>query len=158
MYSRQSRGRGETMPDIPRDYSGNAFMPFPNPPTPTYPSRRDEGRRTERVETARVSERCESEECTQRAERGDLPQSFECEGECSCSSCRLSSSDEDGGCASEGELVSASAPTPRGLSSLFGGNIGLEELLLLGVIFLIFNDNELRDNELLICLLLILFI
>ena len=45
-----------------------------------------------------------------------------------------------------------------GLKGLLGGNIGLEELLLLGVIFLIFNDNELRDNELLICLLLILFI
>ena len=45
-----------------------------------------------------------------------------------------------------------------GLHGLLGGNIGLEELLLLGVIFLIFNDNELRDNELLICLLLILFI
>ncbi len=45
-----------------------------------------------------------------------------------------------------------------GLKGLLGGNIGLEELLLLGVIFLIFTDNELRDNELLICLLLILFI
>ena len=45
-----------------------------------------------------------------------------------------------------------------GLKGIFGGNIGLEELLLLGVIFLIFTDNDLRDNELLICLLLILFI
>ncbi len=45
-----------------------------------------------------------------------------------------------------------------GLKGILGGNIGLEELLLLGVIFLIFTDNELRDNELLICLLLILFI
>ena len=45
-----------------------------------------------------------------------------------------------------------------GLKGLLGGNIGLEELLLLGVIFLIFTDNELRDNELIICLLLILFI
>ena len=45
-----------------------------------------------------------------------------------------------------------------GLKGLLGGNIGLEELLLLGVIFLIFTDNELRDSELLICLLLILFI
>jgi hypothetical protein len=54
--------------------------------------------------------------------------------------------------------VSASAPSPRGLSSLFGGNIGLEELLLLGVIFLIFADENNRDSETLICLLLILFI
>jgi hypothetical protein len=45
-----------------------------------------------------------------------------------------------------------------GLSGILGGNIGLEELLLLGVIFLIFSDDSLRDNELLICLLLILFI
>ncbi len=45
-----------------------------------------------------------------------------------------------------------------GLSSLLGGNIGLEELLLLGVIFLIFADESHRDSELLICLLLILFI
>ncbi len=45
-----------------------------------------------------------------------------------------------------------------GLSSLLGGNIGLEELLLLGVIFLIFADSTHRDSELLICLLLILFI
>ncbi len=45
-----------------------------------------------------------------------------------------------------------------GLSSILGGNIGLEELLLLGVIFLIFADNSHRDSELLICLLLILFI
>jgi hypothetical protein len=45
-----------------------------------------------------------------------------------------------------------------GLKGILGGNIGLEELLLLGVIFLIFTDNELRDSELLICLLLILFI
>ena len=46
----------------------------------------------------------------------------------------------------------------QGLKGILGGNIGLEELLLLGVIFLIFTDNELRDSELLICLLLILFI
>ena len=45
-----------------------------------------------------------------------------------------------------------------GLSGILGGNIGLEELLLLGVIFLIFSDDSVRDNELLICLLLILFI
>lgn len=49
-------------------------------------------------------------------------------------------------------------PILDGLSCLLGGNIGLEELLLLGVIFLIFTDENLRDNELLICLLLILFI
>ncbi len=49
-------------------------------------------------------------------------------------------------------------PGLGGLSSLLGGNIGLEELLLMGVIFLIFADNSHRDSELLICLLLILFI
>lgn len=158
MYSRQNRGRGETMPDIPRDYSGNAFMPFPNPPTPTYPSRRDEGRRTERVETARVGERSEREECLPSAEVCDTTQSFECEreGECACSSCQLASTEERD--CEDGELIRASVPSPRGLSSLFGGNIGLEELLLLGVIFLIFADEKNRDSETLICLLLILFI
>jgi hypothetical protein len=52
----------------------------------------------------------------------------------------------------------ARPPALAGLGSIFGGNIGLEELLLLGVIFLIFTDESLRDSELLICLLLILFI
>lgn len=48
---------------------------------------------------------------------------------------------------------------PRGLPGLSGlGDAGLEELLLLGVIFLIFSDEDHRDDELLICLLLILFI
>ena len=49
-------------------------------------------------------------------------------------------------------------PVLAGLGGLLGGSIGLEELLLLGVIFLIFTDDTLRDSELLICLLLILFI
>ena len=58
----------------------------------------------------------------------------------------------------EGEKEKGSISGLSGLKGLLGGNIGMEELLLLGVIFLIFTDNDLRDNELLICLLLILFI
>jgi hypothetical protein len=50
------------------------------------------------------------------------------------------------------------APKIAGLGGLFGGEAGLEELLLLGVIFLLFSDSTHRDNELLIALLLILVI
>ncbi|MCQ2354923.1 MAG: hypothetical protein MJ102_07490 [Clostridia bacterium] len=49
-----------------------------------------------------------------------------------------------------------------GLTGLMGlsglGDAGLEELLLLGVIFLLFSDDGCRDDDLLICLLLILLV
>ena len=70
---------------------------------------------------------------------------------------------EEEKCEDKSECTVCEAKQPQqpilgGLSGILGGNIGLEELLLLGVIFLIFSDDGLRDNELLICLLLILFI
>lgn len=121
MYSRQSRnGQGEVQVELPRDYSGNAFSPFP-------PIR-------EPVEACAKIEPKE-EKSPEREECPPKP-------------CRITECDRE-----------KSPPFGlSGLKGLLGGNIGLEELLLLGVIFLIFNDNELRDNELLICLLLILFI
>ncbi len=121
MYSRQNRsGPAEVQVELPRDYSGNAFSPFP-------PVR-------EPIEACSKIERKE-EKCP---EREDCPPK-----NCDVAECEKEKSPIFG---------------LSGLKGLLGGNIGLEELLLLGVIFLIFNDNELRDNELLICLLLILFI
>ena len=119
MYSRQNRNpRAEVSVDLPRDYSGSAFYPFPSSieqplRNPTVNQREDE-----RVE---VCEEKREEECEKSVEVCSEP------------------------CPPKGIL--------QGLSGLLGGSIGLEELLLLGVIFLIFSDNDLRDNELLICLL-----
>ena len=121
MYSRQTRnGQGEVQVELPRDYSGNAFSPFPPVREPVEACAKIEPK----------EEKCpEREECPQKS--------------CEIAECEKEKSPSFG---------------LSGLKGLLGGNIGLEELLLLGVIFLIFNDNELRDNELLICLLLILFI
>ena len=124
MYSRQNRNpRAEVSVDLPRDYSGSAFYPFPSSieqplRNPTVNQREDE--------KEEVCEEKREEECEKSVEVCSEP------------------------CPPKGIL--------QGLSGLLGGSIGLEELLLLGVIFLIFSDNDLRDNELLICLLLILFI
>ena len=130
MYSRQQRnGREEIAVELPRDYSGNAFSPFPprrEPPVCVTESPRCEEKREEEhsCERADVREGCSVPACT--------------EGHPHREECR--------------------PPVLAGLGSLFGGNIGIEELLLLGVIFLIFADESLRDSELLMCLLLILFI
>ena len=123
MYSRQQRnGREEIAVELPRDYSGNAFSPFP-------PRREQPACVTE---IPRCEEKKEADEC----EEHPIPTYTE----------RHSPREE------------CRPPVLAGLGSLFGGNIGIEELLLLGVIFLIFADESLRDSELLICLLLILFI
>lgn len=122
MYSRQNRNpRADVSVELPRDYSGNAFYPFPSIPSEPKPP-------AERPEPEKREECREEEKCEEKSE---------------CTVC---------------EQKPPPNPLLGGLSGLLGGNIGLEELLLLGVIFLIFSDESLRDNELLICLLLILFI
>lgn len=128
MYSRQNRNpRAEVSVDLPRDYSGSAFYPFP--------SSIEQPLRNQTV-NPRGDEK--EDECEEKREE-------ECEKSVEvCADCNPAP------CPPKGIL--------QGLSGLLGGSIGLEELLLLGVIFLIFSDNDLRDNELLICLLLILFI
>ncbi len=124
MYSRQNRNpRAEVSVDLPRDYSGSAFYPFPSSIEQSLRNPTVNQREDEREE---VCEEKREEECEKSVEVCSEP------------------------CPPKGIL--------QGLSGLLGGSIGLEELLLLGVIFLIFSDNDLRDNELLICLLLILFI
>ena len=124
MYSRQNRNpRAEVSVDLPRDYSGSAFYPFPS--SIEQPLRNQTANQLE-DEKEEVCEEKREEECEKSVEVCSEP------------------------CPPKGIL--------QGLSGLLGGSIGLEELLLLGVIFLIFSDNDLRDNELLICLLLILFI
>ena len=124
MYSRQNRNpRAEVSVDLPRDYSGSAFYPFPSSIEQPLRNQTANQREDEREE---VCEEKREEECKKSVEVCSDP------------------------CPPKGIL--------QGLSGLLGGSIGLEELLLLGVIFLIFSDNDLRDNELLICLLLILFI
>ena len=82
-------------------------------------------------------------ECHQKEHREECREEEKCEEKIECTAC---------------EPKEPQKPILGGLSGILGGNIGLEELLLLGVIFLIFSDDGLRDNELLICLLLILFI
>ncbi|MBO5702228.1 MAG: hypothetical protein J6S71_07290 [Clostridia bacterium] len=82
-------------------------------------------------------------ECHEPEHREECREEEKCEEKCECAVC---------------EQKPPQSSLLGGLSGLLGGNIGLEELLLLGVIFLIFSDDSLRDNELLICLLLILFI
>jgi hypothetical protein len=118
VYSRQNRNpRTDVSVELPRDYGGSAFYPFPSI-------------------QGRVEAACEPPEAECRAVE-------KCEKACETS---------------VGEPKHPAPPLLGGLSGLLGGNIGLEELLLLGIIFLIFTDSSLRDNELLICLLLILFI
>jgi len=134
MYSRQNRNhREEVSIELPRDYGGSVFYPFPT--QQDSPLRSPTRNNREEEKTAAV-----------------------CDKETKCK-------DEEDDCEKTESACEAPHPVPcppkgtlRGLSGLFGGNIGLEELLLLGVIFLIFSDDDLRDNELLICLLLILFI
>lgn len=126
MYSRQNRNpRADVAVELPRDYSGNAFYPFPA--FPSGGERPEEYHESERSEELTAEEKCDEKP----EEKSD-------------------------------SAVCGTKPLPNGLlgglSGLLGGDIGLEELLLLGVIFLIFSDDSLRDNELLICLLLILFI
>lgn len=145
MYSRQ--GRGRELPDIPRDYSGNAFVPFVGSQAPTYPTRKDERVYVECRDSACGCEGCDREargECLPETERCAVGDGCECK--------------EDAVCAEQREDGCKKAPSLAGLSGLLGGSIGLEELLLLGVIFLLFADGERRDTETIICLLLILFI
>ena len=128
MYSRQNRSGSEISVELPRDYSGNAFSPF-------SPRKEPPIRASEVPHCEEKREECVPHKKDDRREC-ILP---ECAGkECDGEVCR--------------------PPVLAGLGNLFGGNIGLEELLLLGIIFLIFADESLRDSELLICLLLILFI
>ena len=133
MYSRQQRnGREEISVELPRDYSGNAFSPFPprrEPPVCATEIPHCEERREVDCVCEKAEESQEREECP-----APPPDKKHCHKE------------------------EVRPPALAGLGSIFGGNIGLEELLLLGVIFLIFTDESLRDSELLICLLLILFI
>ena len=140
MYSRQNRSpRAEISVDLPRDYSGSAFSPFPSlRDMPVYNS-------AESVHKDEKNESCRDGD--KKAENKDEC----CENnstECAISETRCP----------EDRITERPGGLLGGLSGLLGGNIGLEELLLLGVIFLIFSDDSLRDNELLICLLLILFI
>lgn len=123
--------------ELPRDYSGNAFSPFPQHREPPLRGTRE----PPPFEPKREEECRQKEECNIEESPGN-----ECEKEECCKS-------ESIECAQHNNSFGLS-----GLKGIFGGNIGLEELLLLGVIFLIFTDEDLRDNELLICLLLILFI
>lgn len=134
MYSRQNRNpRAEVSVELPRDYSGSAFYPFP--------SAADQALRNQPQSTRKEEGRaeCSTEACA--AEDIDASET------------RLESCDS-----SEDRRPPPPKGVLQGLSGLLGGSIGLEELLLIGVIFLIFSDDGLRDNELLICLLLILFI
>ena len=133
MYSRQNRnGRDDISVELPRDYSGNAFSPFSHRQEPPRQGPRAQAPCEQKIEDeCHEKEECIVEECPK--EECCKPEPVECH------------------------------PHPNsfglsGLKGIFGGNLGLEELLLLGVIFLIFTDDDLRDNELLICLLLILFI
>lgn len=134
MYSRQSRGGQQDIPvELPRDYSGNAFSPFvrvQGTPVNVRTNEKNEG----------MTE-CESAACGP-AEDDNV--NTECDEVTEVEKCE--------------PVQDCGTPSLGGIKSLLGGNIGLEELLLLGVIFLIFSDGELRDAELLICLLLILFI
>ena len=130
MYSRQQRnGRDEIAVELPRDYSGNAFSPF--------------------------SPRREPPVCASEV----VPCEEKREEQCECEIKEECKEEHIGHCA-DGECCREDIRPPvlSGIGNLFGGNVGLEELLLLGVIFLIFTDEGLRDSELLICLLLILFI
>ncbi len=130
MYSRQQRnGREEISVELPRDYSGNAFLPFPPRREPPVCA-------------------TEIQHCEERKEAECVPPKKE-----ECEECVATDHVEK-----ECRHEESRPPVLSGLGNLLGGNIGLEELLLLGVIFLIFTDENLRDSELLICLLLILFI
>ncbi len=124
MYSRPNRTnthRGEV--ELPRDYRGNAFMPFPDPPALAGIREENEQKRAQAKE-----EECPCcDECADTKEEAVLP-------------------------------VCPERPRISGFGGLFDGELGLEELLLLGVIFLLFSDSSHRDNELLIALLLILVI
>ncbi len=139
MYSRQNRNpRAEVSVDLPRDYSGSAFYPFPmHRDMPLRDPRRDAH------EEEKQDECCEKEQEREEAEKICEEHAEECAATEVCC---------------PAEMPRRPSGLLPGLSGLLGGNIGLEELLLLGVIFLIFTDNDLRDGELLICLLLILFI
>jgi hypothetical protein len=125
MYSRPNRRNthhGEI--ELPRDYSGNAFMPFPDPPVLAGIREENEHKRAQVKENeCPCCNECDNAE----AEQATLP-------------------------------VCTDRPKLSGLGGLFDGELGLEELLLLGVIFLLFSDSSHRDNELLIALLLILVI
>ncbi len=140
MYSRQNRNpRAEVSVDLPRDYSGSAFYPFPMHRDAPLSNPGKNVREEEKIE-----EHCEKDQEREEKEKCCQESAAECTASEAC-------------CPAETLPRRPSGLLP-GLSGLLGGNIGLEELLLLGVIFLIFTDNDLRDSELLICLLLILFI
>ena len=131
MYSRQNRdGRDDIRVEIPSDYSGNAFAP-------RFSQREHAQCKAQKERDTDGNDKKTNESVREEKADERLEMTVNC-------------------------MPSEHKRTPpcslNGLSGLLGGNIGLEELLLIGVIFLIFTDEGLRDNELIICLLLILFI
>ena len=179
MYSRRTSGRRTFTTDdnfsvLPPDYSGSAFGNFDlGRPPETDPGPREIIDRTERRripdltppekdctgaprnpggnETAEKNNdgsngsvnRTEPEmtgepENSSKSEKRETPETYETDGN------------------GIGSVQASAIPAGKPWRNL--SDAGLEELLLLGVIFLIFSDEEKRDNELLISLLLIYFI
>lgn len=141
MYAKNGDRRVPAGMTIPENYGGNAFAPRaaeapPQPPAPPSESG-CECRREPPAPPCNDKEKKCSNEPPRCCECGDTPQEAPC---------------------------TPTRPEPCGdrPSPPHGGfmniSIGTEELLLIGIMALIFFSGDDRDNELLICLLLVLLI
>lgn len=152
MYSRRTSGRrtystDEDFSTLPPDYSGNAFGQFGIERMPETDTER-------KIPDLTPSDK----DCTgaRRIIDGNVPGTEEDGGAGETERIDIPERTERTESNTDGAIPTSVFPAdkkPGGLS-----DAGLEELLLLGVIFLIFSDEEKRDNELLISLLLIYFI
>lgn len=126
MYSRSSIGREDTSFRIPDGYRGNAFSPIPAPPV--EPEEIDQPTAKENVLTEQKDSRVEESLPAVAIPRAEAkPPS---------------------------PLAPLFPPKPTGVKSILG-DIGLEELLILGVILLISQSET--DDDVLLFLLLLLF-
>ncbi len=171
MYRQQNRAREERGVDLPRNYGGNAFMPFPES-VGFAPLRSEAAGRHGDVETEIASDKdalqadvlygcprddgngeseekvCAGRRCCDGVKKGELALRRDCDGgspECLC--------EARGQCGGRERQKS-----PHGEKGLLSSDFGIEEILLLGLVILLFSDGGERDNELIACLLLILLL
>ena len=137
MYARNGDRKIPAGITIPENYGGSAFVP---PPDETAECG---------AEPARHCGSCREDDAHDGADITSAPdRDAPC---CAPDNCGCKANNGKGDC----DCPAERRDRPCGIMNI---NIGAEELLLIGIMALVFFNGEARDNELLICLLLVLLI